>query len=106
MADQQPVTREWIAGHVANEVSRLPEPVLRRWEAYAVEPWVGHLNHRPGASHKQVYVVAERGREVLYWDDIENQFARGTRVAAQWVDAVELIGARLSWALQKFHPAG
>ncbi|MDJ0976304.1 MAG: hypothetical protein QNJ98_17720 [Planctomycetota bacterium] len=106
MTDHTPVTRDWVLGYVANEVSRLDGPTLRRWEGYVVEPWVGHLTRRPGATSKEVFVVAERGREVLYWDDLKNEFGRGKRVAAKWIEPFGVVGARLTWALQAFHPKG
>ncbi len=106
MAEDKQVSREWISGHVANEASRLSEAELRRWDSFVVEPWIGHLSRRPGANHNDVYVVAERGRDVLYWDDIEGQFARGKRIAAKWIEGIEGVGERLTWAMQKFHPEG
>ena len=91
------------------QIMNFTDPVVIKGKFYFTpvngEVYLG-TQIRLAGGESEVWVVAEFGRQVLYWDDVEREFGRGQRVAASWIESFGPVGERLTWALKRFFPRG
>ena len=71
------ITRSELAAHLAKQTIALSPQSAERFSRYRVEPWLATI-HRDGVTgDEKVYIVAQDGALVVFFDDVEGEFAVG-----------------------------
>jgi hypothetical protein len=73
--DWEPISKPALQARIAQGVARMIAAQLRLWRAIEIEPekWVQHPYGDPGGGF---WVIALMGREVIWYNDIEDGFNR------------------------------
>ena len=82
------------------ESSALTAETASVYARYAVVPFLGQ--RLLGGTREPTFIVARAGDEVLYYDDIEEEFGTGTLDTAGLIVDEGTWGERLEWALLHF----
>ena len=86
---------------LASEVSMLSDAAAATYALHAVEPFVAW--RKLGSEREPTFVVAQAGSEVLYYDDVEEEFGTATIDGGTlWLSDVGTWGGGLEWALHHF----
>jgi hypothetical protein len=96
----QPATVEEVMKIVRDDLAECDEEQFVAFKRYAVEPYVAPIL-RYGEMENAV-VVARRGDEVIYWEDVEEGFnlspvAPDGRILEHWCNQDELRFALNAW---------
>jgi hypothetical protein len=96
----QPATVEEVMKIVRDDLAECDEEQLVAFKRYAVEPYVAPIL-RYGEMGNAI-VVARRGDEVIYWEDVEEGFnlspvALDGRILEHWCNQDELRFALNAW---------
>jgi hypothetical protein len=102
----QPISEADLQYLMANELGRLNDIQFQRWKRYAIKP--EHVTCERGVMTggppvaEPIYIPARSEREVLLYDDVEEEFGTGTldqdgvlRTGGTW-------GKAPGWALERF----
>ena len=98
----KPITREKLFALISEELAECPDPVADTFRRFRVEPFHAPIT-RHGRDTDQVFVVARRGNEVMYYEDIEegwnfSPISDDGRVLEHWCNQDELRFALLHWS--------
>jgi len=96
----RPASVEEVKSIVNSDLSACDDEQIATFRRYAVEPYVAPIL-RYGAM-ETVVVVARKGEEVIYWEDVEEGFnvspiGEGRRIREHWCNQDELGYALNSW---------
>lgn len=96
----RPATIEEVKKIVRDDLQQCDDEQLHAFERYAVEPYVAPLLRYGAMEH--VVVVARRGDEVIYWEDVEGGFnislvGPDGRILKHWCNQDELHLALNAW---------
>ena len=69
------------------------------WGRFGVPPFYAYLVRVPATGEEPVWVVAKHGRRVIFFDDVEEEFAVGTMSDDGAISDVALVG-HLAWAMR------
>ena len=100
MEQWRPATVEEVKQIVHRDLKACDDAQLAAFEKYSVEPYLAPIV-RYGCA-ENVVVVARKGNEVIYWEDVEDGFnispisAEG-RVLEHWCNQDELAFALNAW---------
>jgi hypothetical protein len=70
----KPITDEEFATLFEEQYGELDEKERRAFDRFRVEPWKATIRRSEIAGDELVFVVAEVGGRVLYYDDVEDGF--------------------------------
>ncbi|MBK8941045.1 MAG: hypothetical protein IPM79_26385 [Polyangiaceae bacterium] len=70
----QPITATELQALVQEQEQQLSRLQQDRFAAYRVKPWSAVLVRSSATGPEPVFVVAQRGNKVLYFDDVEFGF--------------------------------
>ena len=70
--DWKPASVESVKGFVQEDLAKCTQTEIALYETYRVDPYLAPIN-RLGKVEK-VVVVARKGTQVIYWEDIEEGF--------------------------------
>jgi hypothetical protein len=95
----QPATVEEVMKIVRDDLAECDEEQLVAFKRYAVEPYVAPILRY---EMENAIVVARRGDEVIYWEDVEEGFnlspvAPDGRILEHWCNQDELRFALNAW---------
>jgi hypothetical protein len=98
--ERQPATVEEVVKIVRDDLAECDEEQLVAFKRYAVEPYAAPIL-RHGEMENAI-VVARRGDEVIYWEDVEEGFnlspvAPDGRILEHWCNQDELRFALNAW---------
>jgi len=67
----KPITRPEFDALVEAQIAELDATENRRLARYRVTPWLATIRRSEMAGDEKVYVIAQHGDTVLYFDDVE-----------------------------------
>ena len=96
----EPATVEEVKNIVNGDLANCDEQQIETFRRYAIEPYAAPIL-RYGEMEK-VVVVARKGEEVIYWEDVEEGFnasliSEDGRVLQHWCNQDELRQALNAW---------
>jgi hypothetical protein len=106
---QHSATLEVVNKLVADDLSRCDAQQIATFQQYAVQPYLASIVRH--GNIESVVVVARRGNEVIYWEDVEEGFnaspidAAG-RILEHWCSQDELGLALNGWIEGRRRPPG
>lgn len=95
----KPISERDFSALLREEIAQLDSEGRELNEAYSIQPVTMLIAHAPGAAPDPVFVVARSGTVVVYYDDVEEEFATGRVVTEGAIEGLSLFGA-LNWALR------
>jgi hypothetical protein len=102
MDEWQPITRTELDELLANQVAMLSDETLERFEQYHVPLWQATIRRSEVSGDELVCIVAQHNRLVVFFDDVEYEFASGiVSDDGQIVDDIGLEG-ELTHAMFEF----
>ncbi len=100
MEEWQPATIEEVKRIVEKDLRECDAEQIATFKRYAVEPYVAPIVRY--GKMESVVVIARRGDEVIYWEDVEDGFNvspsdRDGRILEHWCNQDELAFALNAW---------
>lgn len=71
------ITRSELDAHLAGQATALSPQSAERFSRFRVEPWLATIRRDDVTGDEKVYVVAQSGALVVFFDDVEDEFAVG-----------------------------
>jgi hypothetical protein len=71
------ITRSELDRHLASQAGALSPQSAERFSRYRVEPWLATIRRDDVIGDEKVYVVAQDGALVVFFDEVEGEFAVG-----------------------------
>ena len=88
----QPISQAELENLIASEVQDFDAEKLALWDRLRVPLEKVSVVRSEAWGEEYVFVVARRGHEVLYFDDVEDEFAVGTVTAGKLAEEGGLAG--------------
>jgi hypothetical protein len=99
--DWQPISRSQLEELISAEVRDFDAVKLDIWNRLRVPLAVASIHRSPEWGEEQVFLVARRGDEVLFYDDVEDEFAVG-RISGENVVSLGGLAGELHHAIAIF----
>ena len=87
----QPITEEELLEILDEDIAWLPDQHRPSWERYAVTPRRAEIVRSAEVGVEPVWVVAQRENRIVFYDDVEEEWAVGRLKGESVVDGL-LIG--------------
>ncbi len=86
------ITRKKLNKLIKEETALFDSNAQGRWTRYSISPYHGNIFRLADSGPEQVFIVAQDGNSVVFYDDVEEEFGTGQVDPEGLIEHISLYG--------------